>query len=316
MKAVMFDRFGGPEVLELREQPVPEPRAGQVRVAVRAAALNPLDWKIRKGQMKIMSGSRFPMRMGADMAGVVEAVGPGVTRWRPGDEVFGTALGVKGGTFAELAVTGEGSLARKPARLSFEEAASVPVAAIAALAAVRKVAQVRQGTRVLINGCTGGVGLFALQIAKLLGAHVTGTCSAAGLAVARELGADEVLDYRQVDVVSRGGSYEALLELSGRLPFAQAQALLSPQGIYVDAAPTPAIILQSLVGNLFRSRKLKVLLSGATPELLEWLREHLESGKLRPRVDRTFALEEVSEATRYAERGGVLGKVVLRVGAG
>jgi NADPH:quinone reductase-like Zn-dependent oxidoreductase len=311
MAAVVFDRFGGPEVYRMGDEPIPAPGKGEVRVAVRAASINPIDWKIRKGEMKLMSGSRFPMHVGGDFAGVIEAVGPGVTAWKIGDEVMGLGAGMKGGAFAEAMIARVQDLVRKPAKVSFEEGACLLVA-LAALQALRDVAQARAGMRVLINGCTGGVGLPAIQLAKAMGLHVTGTCSTQSVALARELGADEVIDYRKEDVVARGGRYDVILDLATSLGFAKARALLAPRGVYVDPAPTPARIVGSAIANLFRSQKLKVLLSAPKPADLERLQADLASGKLRTIVDRSFRLAEVVDAFRYAEKGGMVGKVVLR----
>jgi NADPH:quinone reductase-like Zn-dependent oxidoreductase len=312
MQIAIIERFGGIDEIKLADQPVPEPGPGQVRLAVRAAALNPLDWKIRGGHMKIMSGSRFPMSLGSDVAGVVEAVGAGVSGLAPGTAVFGTTL--KGrGAFAEKALALPAALVEKPAGVSFAEAAAVPVVGFAALTAIGPLGRVAAGQRVLINGCTGGFGLTAIQYARAAGAHLTGTTSGRGLALARELGVDEVVDFKAEDIVARGGTYDLLLELSGRLPFARARALLTARGRFIDPAPSVALILGSKVANLFRRQKLEVLLSASSPAMLSRLRGDLAAGRLRPVVDRSFALAEVREAFRYAEAGGVVGKVVLTI---
>lgn len=313
MKAVSYERFGGPEVLELREFPVPTPGRGQVRVRVRAASINPVDGKFRRGELKFLSGTKFPKRVGGDLSGVVDAVGPEVHGLHVGDEVLGMVDGMAGGAYAEAVVTRAELLVAKPPGLSFEEAASVPVVALAAYLGLVKAGRVGDGTRVLVNGAAGGVGAFAVQIAKLLGAHVTATASGQGLALVQTLGADHVLDYREVDVTRRPERYDVIFELSGRLPFARARALLAPGGRFVDPTPTPASILGSLLANPFRSRKHVILMGKPSHEVLQWIAIRLGDGRLRAVVTRSFPLTQVREAVRFAEQGGVPGKVVLRV---
>lgn len=314
MKAVGYERFGGPEVLELQELPEPEPGRGQVRVRVRAASINPVDGKFRRGELKFLSGTKFPKRVGGDFSGVVDAVGPAVQGLRVGDEVLGMVDGMAGGAYAEAVVTRAELLVAKPSRISFEEAASVPVVALAAYLGLVQAGRVGEGTRVLVNGAAGGVGVFAVQIARLLGAHVTATASGEGLALVRGLGADRVLDYREVDVTAEPERYDVILELSGRLPFARARALLEPGGRFVDPTPTPKTIVGSLLANPFRSRKHVILMGKPSPAVLQWIATRLDDGRLRPVVTRSFPLAQVREAVRFAERGGVPGKVVLHAG--
>lgn len=311
MQAITYDRFGGPEVLEVRELPEPEPGQGEVRVRVRAASINPVDGKFRRGELTFLSGRRFPKRVGGDLAGVVDAVGPGVTAWRVGDEVFGMVAGMKGGAYAESVVTRAELLVAKPPGVTFEQSASIPVVALAALLGLRDAGRTRAGARVLINGAAGGVGVFAVQVAKLLGAHVTATASGEGLALVRELGADRVLDYREVDVTGEPERYDVIFELSGRLSFAKARAILEPGGRFVDPTPTPKSILGSVLANPFRSQKHAILMGKPSPEALQWIAERVGDGRLRPVVARSFALTDVQKATRFAEQGGVPGKVVL-----
>jgi len=313
MKAVTMSKYGGPEVLEVTELPLPEPKKGQLRVKVKAASINPIDGKIRQGQMKMITGSRFPKQVGGDFAGVVDAVGEGVTRFKAGDEVFGMCPGFGGGAYAEYALSTDSALGLKPPEISFEQAASLPVVTLAARVGVRDVGKVQKGTRILINGCTGGVGLIALQIAKHLGAHVTGTCSKAGLSIARENGADEIFDYREVDVTKRPERYDVIYDLAGTLPFPKARALLTPGGLFVDPTPAPGTLIQSFLFNPFRAQKHKFVLASPSVELMDWMREGLAKGQLKPVINRVFKLSEVQEATRYAERGGVIGKVILSV---
>lgn len=313
MWAVRFDRFGGPEVLRLARVPRPVPGRGEVRVSVRAASLNPIDWKVRRGQMRLMSGSKFPMSAGGDFAGTVDAVGPGESPFRVGDEVLGFAAPLRGGALAEAIVVPAKNLALRPPTVPPEQAAGVMVA-LASLQALRDVARVAPGHHVLLHGCTGGMGLPAIQLAKAMGARVTGTCSARGVALARELGADEALDYRAVDVVDRGGAYDAVIDLAANLGFARASRVLGPRGTYVDPAPTPGRLLGHAIANVFRRRTYRALLSSLRPADLAYLTAEMGAGRLRTHVDAAFDLRDIEAAYRRAEAGAVLGKVVVRVG--
>jgi NADPH:quinone reductase-like Zn-dependent oxidoreductase len=313
MKAVRIQSFGGVENLQLTTQPIPEPGAGEVRVRVMAVSLNPIDSKIRVGAMKLMSGSRFPMALGFDLAGIVDAIGAGVSGLAVGDAVFGGVPNMPGGAYAEFVITTPGALAKKPAKLSFEEAAAVPVAGIAALAGLRDLAHLSPGMEVLINGCTGGVGSFAVQIARILGAKVVGTCSDAGMKLASQLGAQEVINYRSQDLSAQQGRFDTIFEMSGRLSFHDAKPLMKPRSVYVDPIPTPSVIVGSALTNPFRSQKRKPLLGKVTHADLSWLAAELSAGRLVSTVGRVFPFEEIQAATQAMEKGGVLGKIVLRV---
>lgn len=259
MKAVVFGRYGDADVLSLGERPSSNPRKGEVRVRVTASALNPIDWKVRSGEMAMMSGWRFPHALGSDFAGVVVEVGPSVRSFAVGEEVFGGLNAMKGGAYAEELTAPASAIAKKPSGMSFRDAATLPVAGVAALQGLRDLGRVGQGTRVLVHGCTGGVGIFALQIARRMGAHVTGTCSAANMDLARELGADDVVDYRSMNLDEKA-PFDVIFELSGKAPFARARRWLTPRGIFVNPTPTPAVLLGSAIGNLFRGQKHRCLL--------------------------------------------------------
>lgn len=311
MNAVFIDQFGGPEVLTLRAAPDPALGASDVRVRVRAASVNPVDAKIRRGEVRFISGSRFPMMLGGDFSGEVEAVGSAVRDLRPGQEVFGVCKGM-GGAYADRVVTRAERVALKPRTLSHTEAACLPVAGSAALQGLEPYRQRAPGQRVLIHGCTGGLGVFALQIARRFGAHVTGTCRAEVMDIARDLGAHEVINYRSGDL-DRAEPFDVILDLSGKLPFTQARSRLTPRGVFINPTPTPVVILGAVLGNPFRRQQHQILLGQVTATRLKWLAEQVESGGLRVRVDRSFPLEAVREASMYAEAGGIVGKVVLDV---
>ena len=308
--AVFFERFGGPEQLLVRRVAVPRPQRGQVRVRMHAASINPIEGKIRRGEMKWMSGSKLPMRVGSEIAGVVEALGPEVRDIAVGQRVFGFgALGA--GTLSEAVVVDASALVELDARVSFEEAAAglVTVTALQALRA----AQIGEGTRLLVTGATGGVGVPFLQLAHRAGASITAVGSARGVQLARELGATEALDYRAVDIVAHGGVYDVIVDLGGALRFDRARALLAPHGVLVDPVPTPARIVGQSIANVFRRRKWRALLTKPLAADLAQTARLLAERQVRVVVERTFPLAQVVDAYRYTERGGIVGKVVLTV---
>ena len=234
MKAITYERYGPPEVLRLQDVERPVPKAGEVLIAVRAASLNPLDWHLLRGSpylVRLMGGLRRPKRtgLGVDVAGRVEAVGSGVTELQLGDEVFGSCRGA----LAEYACTAASALVRKPQNLTFEEAAAVPVAALTALQGLRDFGRLRPAQRVVINGAAGGVGTFAVQIAKWLGAEVTGVCSARNLELIRSLGADHAIDYARADFTRGGERYDAILDCIGNHPVSACRRALRPKGRYL-----------------------------------------------------------------------------------
>jgi NADPH:quinone reductase-like Zn-dependent oxidoreductase len=321
MQAIVQDRFGGPEVLELRE--VPEPRAGddEVLVRVRAASVNPADWYAMAGAPYIARptmGLRRPKtRLGLDLAGVVEAVGGEVTRFRPGDEVFGAGTG----TLAEHAAVAQEGLVGKPANLSFEQAAAVPVAGLTALQGLRDKGRVRPGQAVLVNGASGGVGTFAVQLAKSFGAEVTGVCSTRNLAMVGSLGADRVVDYTAEDFTRTDRRYDLLLDVAGSRPWAACRRVLHPRATLVlVGAPKGNRLLGPLhhigkvrLASLRASQRVVFFISKLNTEDLVALQELLQTGTVTPVVERTYPLAETADALRYLGEGHARGKLVVTV---
>jgi NADPH:quinone reductase-like Zn-dependent oxidoreductase len=316
MKAVVYHAYGDRSVLVLEEQPDPgAPRAGDVRVRVHASSVNPVDGKIRRGELKLIAGGHFPKRPGLDFSGTVDAIGDDASGFKVGDAVFGAARSLSEGAFAEYVLVHAGAVAKQPATIDQTAAAAVPTVAVAALQVLRDIVKVNPGDRILVNGCTGGVGLFALQFAKHAGAIVTGVCGTDGVALARELGADEVLDYKRGATPSPGAGYRAILELSGRWSFDAAQESLDEHGLYVDFSPSPAALIGNTIANPFRSRKHVFAMTAAKTADLEFIAREIDAGRLRPAPTRVFPLERFADAFAIAEGGGVLGKVVVRVAA-
>jgi NADPH:quinone reductase-like Zn-dependent oxidoreductase len=326
VKAIVRDRYGSPEVLALGDIEEPTAKGNAVRVRVRATSVNPADWHFMRGEpylMRLQAGLRRPKDavLGCDLAGEVEAVGEGVSTLAAGDEVFGSPFMRGFGGFAEQASVPEEVLAVKPANLSFAEAATVPMAGMTALQGLRDNGRVEPGQRVLIIGASGGVGTFAVQIAKSLGAEVTGVCSTRNVDLVRSLGADEVIDYTQQDVTRDDRRYDLVFQLAGAHSPSECRRLLTPEG---------TLILSSgesdgrLIGPLDRILKAAVLSPFVGQKLvsftvqpnrgdLEFLRELIEAGKVRLAIDRTYPLNEVPDAVRYLEEGHARGKVVITV---
>jgi NADPH:quinone reductase-like Zn-dependent oxidoreductase len=321
MRAAIYERFGGPEVVELRDVERPVPGDGDVLVRVRAAALNRLDWYHLTGTPWVgrLTGMRRPTgqpRLGVDFAGVVEAVGNDVTELKPGDGVFGRRVGA----LAEYVAAPDDSVAPKPTHLTFEEAAAVPVAAITALQALRDHAHVQPGQKVVVNGASGGVGTFAVQIAKALGAEVTAVCSTRSVDVARSLGADHVVDYTREDFTRVGRRYDLLLDIAGSKSWRAYRRALAPAATLVIIGGPKGRVLGPL-GHIARvklaavrsSRKVVFCISKPTKDDLLTLRDLIEAGKVKAFVDRTFPLEQASDALRYQGEGHPRGKVVVTI---
>jgi NADPH:quinone reductase-like Zn-dependent oxidoreductase len=312
MRAVVYDRYGAPDVLQVRERPSPVPGPKEVLVSVGAAALNPKDSLIRKGKFRVVTGSNFPRGIGYDLAGRVKAVGARVTRFQAGDAVFGMLNGWAGGTIAEEVLAQEDELAKKPAALSFDEAAGIPLAALTALQALRDDGKLKPGQRVLINGASGGVGVFALQLARALGAHVVSTSSAKNLELCRSLGAHETWDYAEKDAFAAGGGFDLIFDVFGNRRFGAAKKALGARGTFVTTVPSPqAVVLHVLTTPLPKRSRLVVVKSNGAD--LEQLARFVDEGKLKPVVDRVVPLEQTGAGQAHIETKRARGKVVVHV---
>jgi 2-desacetyl-2-hydroxyethyl bacteriochlorophyllide A dehydrogenase len=318
MQAIIITNYGPPEVLQLKEVEKPIPKDHQVLVKVYAASANPLDWHRMRGApflVRLGEGLRKPKNplLGADIAGCVEAVGSDVTEFQPGDDVFGVSVG----GFAEYVCAADTKVARKPANLSFEAAAAVPVAAFTALQGLRDKGQIKAGQKVLINGASGGVGTFAVQLAKAFGAEVAAVCSTRNLDLVRSIGADHVVDYSREDFTKHGQLYDLLYDAVGNRSVSDYKRALSPQGMCVIAGFTtlPRLVEHIVLGPLMsKAGSKQISLQGlATTHKQDLLaiKELLEAGKVVPVIDRCYPLREVPEAIRYLEQGHARGKVVI-----
>src|SRR5436190_665753 len=321
MKAIVRETYGPPDVLVLEEVPLPTLGDGDVLVRVHAASANAGDWHLLRGTplpFRLVAGLRVPKFkiIGTDVAGHVEAVGQNVTQFRPGDEVFGELSRCGFGAYAEFAAAPEKVLALKPANLSFEEAATLPTAGCTALQGLRK-GRIQRAQRVLINGGSGGVGMFAVQIAKAFGAEVTAVCSTRNVDVVRSIGADHVIDYTQEDFTKNGQRYDLILAVNGYHSISAYKRALNPEGVYVMTGGSNAQLFQAmLLGPLIsRTGRQKMGNSAHKPNQkdLIFMKELLEASKVKPVIDRRFPLRDVSDAIRYLEEGHAKGKVVITV---
>ena len=322
MKAIVYTQYGPPDVLQFKEVEKPAPKDDEALIAVQAASANAADWHLLRGDpflVRLMAGPLKPKNtiLGADIAGRVEAVGKNVKQFQPGDEVFGDISECGWGGFAEYVCARENALVLKPASMTFEEAAAVPLAALTALQGLRDKGQIQPGQKVLINGASGGVGTFAVQIAKSFGAEVTGVCSTRNLDMVRSIGADHVIDYTQEDFTQNGQRYDLIMATNGYHSISDYARALSPKGIYVMTGGSGAQMFQAmLLGpwiSMTGNKKMGNLLMKPNNKDLVFLKELLEAGKIAPVIDRRYPLSEVAEAIRYLEEGHARGKVVITV---
>jgi NADPH:quinone reductase-like Zn-dependent oxidoreductase len=326
VKAIVRDSYGSPDVLELTDIDKPEPADDEVLLRVHAASVNPADWHILRG-IPYIARMQFGLRkpkdriLGCDVAGHIEAVGKDVTMLQPGEEIFGSPFMHGLGAFAEWVCISEDLLAPKPATLSFEQAAAVPLAALTALQALRDQGRIEPGHKVLIIGASGGVGTFAVQIAKSFDAEVSGVCSTRNMEMVRSLGADHVIDYTVEDFTHSGQTYDLIFQLAGTLSPSECRSALTSNGTLVISSgesegrwigPVERVI-KALVLSPFVSQKMVSFTVKPNKEDLQFLRQLIETGKLAPVIDRTYPLAEVPEAIRYLEDGHPRGKVVITV---
>ncbi len=321
MKAIIYQDYGSADVLKYEDVPKPVPKDDEVLIRVRAAAANPLDWRFIKGEPRMLRFVGRLMKMagrpGVDVAGEVEAVGKNVTQFKPGDKVFGGCRGA----FAEYACTKESGLTAKPDNVTFAQAASVNVAGLTALQGVRDKLKIQAGHTVLINGASGGVGTFAVQVAKVFGAQVTGVCSTRNLELVKSIGADEAIDYTQTDFTKGPRRYDRIFDSIGNRSLSDCCRVLDPKGrgVFVGAPHDIAILeilttqIQAVAKSAFSSQKLISFVAKSSQSDLAFIGELMKTGKLTPVIDRSYPLAEAAEAIRYLEAGHARGKVIVDV---
>jgi len=313
MQAVHTRRYGSAEVLNVVDMPDPIMGAKEVLVRVRASSVNPVDWKVCRGDLRPISGFTPPQILGADFAGEIQDLGPEVEGYVLGDRVFGMLPAFKGGAYAEKIAVAPRRIARMPSNASFEEAAVLPLVSLT----VHKLFFVRSprtpGQHVLINGCTGGLGHVAVQMAKALGYRVTGVCSTANVAVAKQLGVDQVIDYKVQSPLAGEQRYDLLFDAVANLDFAEARHILSDDGIYVSSIPSPTNLLVAPVLNRFRRKQHRTLWVSPDGDALRQVAQMVEAGQLRPLIEKVYALDDIRAAHAHSQTGRVVGKLALRV---
>lgn len=312
MRAIIINSYGSPDVLQESNFAVPKVGPNQLLIEVKAAGVNPIDWKIRKGNFRLITGRRFPKILGTDIAGIVKETGKNVTDFQVGDAVMAMINIMTGqGGYAEFAVTTPKYTCRRPPNLSFIEAAAVPGSAIAALQVLRSKASLNEGQHLLINGASGGVGTYGVQIAKILGAIVTGVCSGRNKGLVTSLGADKVIDYTEENFTKQNQSYDVILDAVGNLDFADCKRVLSPGGTFITIVPNAKKIMLSLLSAFLPGKKCRFVSAMPNKNDLLWLKEKIEEEKIRVVLDRTYPLVQAQEAHKYMEKGHAQGKVVL-----
>ena len=312
MKKVIFNEFGGVEKLEMVELQKPAVEENTILVRTKAISINPIDWKIRSGEMKMMSGSKFPKGVGIDFSGIIETVGENINQFKIGDEVFGALNSMKGDALAEYVEVSENDICLKPSNVTFEQAAAIPIVGSAAVQIFDKVVDVKKGTEILINGATGGIGMFAVQIAKQKGAIVTAVANTRGLALLKKWQADHIVDYTKENITDSAKKFDVVIDFSGFLPFDKARTLMKRKSVYVNTVPTPVQMLTSFFHNIFSSQKNKILFSKPTPEYLKTLASYAKKG-LDVIIGKTYPMSEYTKAYSEVPKGGFLGKVVFVV---
>ena len=313
MKAVVYDRYGSAEELQYRELSKPIAKSNELLVRVRASSVNPVDWKIRQGHLQLLTGFNFPKIVGSDISGVVVEVGREVTKFKVGDEVYTFLNPIAGGACAEYAVVPESSAAIKPKNITHAEAAGVPIAGLTALQALRDLGEIQAEKKVLINGASGGVGIFAVQVAKAMNAEVTGVCSAKNRDFVKGLGADLVLDYAEVDFTKQLEKYDIILDAVGTKTFAECENVLQAEGVYISTLPSFDNLAPMFFSSFMSGKKAKLIVASPNPSDLDFLRELIESDRVDPIVDRTYSLAEAAAAHTYSETGRAVGKIAIAI---
>jgi NADPH:quinone reductase-like Zn-dependent oxidoreductase len=313
MRAVVTQQYGDVDVLNVQEVERPTIGKDEILVRVHACSVNPIDWKVRQGNFRILTGLRPPHILGGDYAGVVVEVGRKITAYQPGDAVWGFVDTFQRGTYAEFVAVREEEIGPKPANLSFVEAAALPTVGLTAYQALLHYGHIREADHVLVNGSSGGVGLSAVQIARALGGRVTGVCSTRNLQTVMAMGADDVIDYTRKDLFNGGPNYDIFFDVVSNRSFKQARTKLKPSGIYVRTLPSLQSMVLGPFVNLVSAQKVKAFDCKASAQDLAALRQMVEAGRLAPIIENVYRLDQVRTAHRRSETGHVVGKLVLQV---
>ena len=312
MKRVIYNHYGSIDDLQMSEVEVPNISADEFLIKVKAVAINPLDWKKLEGQLKIVTGKKFPKGIAFDFSGIVEKVGNKATTYKIGDEVFGTLDAMKGEALAEYIVVKQDTIYKKPDNVSFETASAILTGTTTATFLLNK-SKAQAGDEILINGASGGVGMMALQLAKLKGMKVTAVASGEGLNLIKKWNPDNTIDYKKEKVMDSHKKYNAIFELAGSLHFHKAKHLLKPKGVYVSTLPNPKDMLKAFFNNLFSSKKNIIIQATPNQDILKQINELLKNNKVEIPIAKTFSINEFKEAYHFAKNGRAVGKVVFTI---
>ncbi len=313
MKAIRYHQFGPPELLTMEESPIPMPGKDQLLVRVHAAGVNPVDWKVRKGDLTFLSGKKFPKIPGGDFAGVVEAVGTQVKDFKPGDPVFGLINAFKGGAYAEYLIINQSRAAKIPDPISMEEAAAMPIAGLTAWQGIVKLGKGKKGGSILINGGSGGVGTYAIQIAKAFGMAVTAVSSGKNLNFCKELGADQVVDYQKENIFNLNQTWDIFFDVVPNQSFGKTKKLLNNGGVYISTLPNFFTILIAPLMHLVSHKKAYGIMVNSNTKDLDALAALVKTQKLQPIIDAVMPWDKAAEAHHLSEDGKVKGKIVLTI---
>ncbi|WP_439879959.1 NAD(P)-dependent alcohol dehydrogenase [Pontibacter sp. MBLB2868] len=314
MRAVFYNKYGSVDVLQYGELPKPVLKHDQVLVRVHAASVNPVDWKAREGKMMPVTGLTFPRIPGVDIAGVVAEIGRDVESFLPGDRVFGMISDTVGGAYAEYAAISEKVTVPIPDNLTYKQAAAVPLTALTALQALRDKGELKAGEKVLINGASSGVGIFAIQIAKVLGAaEITGVCSTDHVQLVKSLGADNVIDYTEEDFMQHKQKYDLIFDAVAKTTYLDSKDCLKHHGRYVTTVPDPKDIALGFMLSVFSDKKLKTIITKDRGEDLKLIKHWIEAEQVKPVIDKIFPLKKAAEAQKYSEAGHAAGKIILMI---
>ena len=310
MKAVEINEYGGPEVLNIIEAEKPSVGDNNILVEVKASAVNPVDWKVAKGLLKFIPGQKLPKRLGSDFAGVVTEVGSNISNFKVGDEVYGVTSAIKGGAYANFLLVESHQLSIKPKNINFAQAATIPLAALTAYQALTKIGKLNEGDLVCINGSSGGVGHFAVQIAKALGANVVSICSTKNIELSKNLGSDEVIDYKTSDIFETDHKFDIFFDAVANKSYFKVLKTLKRKGSYITTLPSLSAIISPFF-RLFNGKIGKMINLKSNSEDLRFLSELIKSGKLKVKIDKVYTLYDIQEAHRYSETGRVVGKLAI-----
>ncbi len=311
MKAIIINKYGGPEVLEYCDVVTPEPGPGEILIKVKAASVNPVDWKVRMGRLKLITGRKFPLYLGVEAAGIIEKIGDNVKDLEPGMKVF-AGKNHTGGAYAEYFCVKAENAVILPEEIGFEEGSTLAVTGVTALQALRDHGELEEGMRVLINGASGGFGIYALQIAKIMGANVAAVCSTKNLRLVRSLKADKLIDYTKRSWYRGNEKFDIIIDAVGNLTFRKVKNNLNKHGILIKLNLSAKTWFDQYFTSLLSNKKVKMILLKNAREDVKWVRDQIALGKIRVRIDKTFKLEDARKAHEYSETGRARGKIILK----